>query len=68
MKASDALQAFGAVIGKALRPLTGAEVKVSLRRQLGLLQGQHFHLNVIAVGVGRPRVVAQQSPARRGRG
>lgn len=31
---------------------TGAEVKVSLRRQLGLLQGQHFHLNVIAVGVG----------------
>lgn len=30
---------------------TGAEVKVSLRRQLGLLQGPHFHLNVIAVGV-----------------
>ncbi|MCU7877930.1 MAG: hypothetical protein AAES65_01815 [Candidatus Thiodiazotropha sp. (ex. Lucinoma kazani)] len=30
---------------------TGAEVKVSLRRQLGLLQGEHFHVNVIAVGV-----------------
>jgi len=30
---------------------TGAEVKVSLRRQLGLLQGEHFHVNVIATGV-----------------
>jgi hypothetical protein len=30
---------------------TGADVTISLRRQLGLLQGPHFHLNVIAVGV-----------------
>jgi hypothetical protein len=30
---------------------TGASVRISLRRQMGLLQGAHFHLNVIAVGV-----------------
>jgi hypothetical protein len=30
---------------------TGASVQVSLNRQARLLQGTHFHLNVIAVGV-----------------
>lgn len=30
---------------------TGTDVTISLRDQLGLLQGAHFHLNVIAVGV-----------------
>jgi hypothetical protein len=42
---------FGFFRGALPPDPTGATVAVSLRRQLGLLGGPHFHLNVIAVGV-----------------
>jgi len=42
---------FGFFRGQLPPDPTGADVVVSLKRQAARLQGDHFHLNVIAVGV-----------------
>lgn len=42
---------FGFFRGTLPPDPTGADVTVSLKKQLGLLEGDHFHVNVIAVGV-----------------